>query len=75
MTYEWLKNLRMSVWTIWLTWILLILFFICWKEQMNSCESSSCCSQKVSSVLGVVRLEVRLIASLLPWSSGKSERH
>jgi hypothetical protein len=26
------------------------------------------------SVLGVVRLEVCLIESLLPWSSGKSER-
>jgi hypothetical protein len=28
----------------------------------------------VGCVLGVVRLEVRMIASLLPWSSGKSER-
>jgi hypothetical protein len=26
-------------------------------------------------VLGVVRLEVCLIAGLLPWSSGKSKRH
>jgi hypothetical protein len=26
----------------------------------------------VGCVLGVVRLEVRLIAGLLPWSSGKS---
>jgi hypothetical protein len=29
----------------------------------------------VGCVLGVVRLEVCLIASLLPWSSGKSKRH
>jgi hypothetical protein len=29
----------------------------------------------VSCVLGVVRLEVCLIASLLPWSSEKSECH
>jgi hypothetical protein len=28
----------------------------------------------VGCVLGVVHLEVRLIACLLPWSSGKSER-
>jgi hypothetical protein len=28
----------------------------------------------VDCVLGVVRLEVCLVASLLPWSSGKSER-
>jgi hypothetical protein len=28
----------------------------------------------VGCVLGVMRLEVCLIASLLPWSSGKSER-
>jgi hypothetical protein len=29
----------------------------------------------VGCVLGVVRLEVCLIAGLLPWSSRKSERH
>jgi hypothetical protein len=28
----------------------------------------------VGCVLGVVRLEVHLIAGLLPWSSGKSKR-
>ena len=28
----------------------------------------------VGCVLGVVHLEVRLIASFLPWSSGKSKR-
>jgi hypothetical protein len=28
----------------------------------------------VGCVLGVVRLDVRPIASFLPWSSGKSER-
>jgi hypothetical protein len=50
---------------------------------MNSCESSSCCSQKVLSVcasnaclvvgcvLGVARLEVCLIAGLLPWFQRK----
>jgi hypothetical protein len=29
----------------------------------------------VGCILGVVRLEVCLIACLLPWSSGKLERH
>jgi len=53
---------------------------------MKSFESLSCCSQNVSSVcalnaclvvacvLGVVRLKVCIIAGLLPWSSGNSER-
>ena len=36
-------------------------------DVLEQCLIASC-------VLGVVRLEVRLIASLLPWSSGKSER-
>jgi hypothetical protein len=53
---------------------------------MNSYEFSSCCNHNVSSVcasnaclvvgcvLGVVRLEVCMIACPLPWSSGTSKR-
>jgi hypothetical protein len=43
---------------------------------MNSCIVDDVLEQclVVGCVLGVVRLEVCLIASLLPWSSRKSER-
>ena len=54
MAYERLKTLRMSVWTIWWAWILLILLFICWREQMNSCVVGDVLEQCL--VVGCVRL-------------------